>query len=480
MQANEVSISSFMSEFCSEEKYEIKGNRDTLFSGLHAALARHRDGLFFVVADKSWPKALLKRQQDISIEKLIQRALSKGFDSFIVPSEYKDTVISIKGVKSLVVIDDTWPFFLDVSSYIREKSGCKVFAVTGSAGKTSTCDMLKLALKDEYDERLYVPEGINSNLFRDSVSSLSRLFGYEAAILEVSASKQFAKSNFFVSPDVAIFTALSEAHAQYLGSIKDIAITKSTLFNGMPVDGRIVLNLDMPCSDVVCEIAKLNVDNVITYGESDAADVKLVAHDLKIGTAEVSYFGKNIVFKTNLKSKHMLLNSVAVITSLCNTELDWESVSNKLLSFLPSKGRGAIHGIKIKGKSLTIVDESYNSNLASVKASLDSLSGFETSSNGKRIAILGDMLELGDASKSLHKKLAALINDSSVDKVILIGNDVAEAWGDIELSKKIALLPDTKSLFTILRNNSSDGDVVLFKASNAIGLGKVVNRLLKV
>ena len=480
MQTTGISVSSFMSEFCSEAKYQIKGNKDALFSGLHAALARHRDGLFYVVADKSWPKTLLKRQQDVSIEKLIQKALSRGFDSFVVPSEYKDTVISIQGVKSLIVIDDTWPFFLNVSSYIRDKSGCRVFAVTGSAGKTSTCDMLKLALKDEYDERLYVPEGINSNLFRDSVSSMSRLFGYEAAILEVSASKQFTKSNFFVTPDVAIFTALSEAHAQYLGSIKDIAITKSTLFNGMPVDGRIVLNLDMPCSDVVYEIAKHNVDNVITYGESDAADVKLVAHDLKNGTAEVSYFGKHIVFKTNLKSKHMLLNSIAVITSICNTEQNWENVSNKLLSFLPSKGRGATHDVKIKGKSLTIIDESYNSNLASVKASLDSLSGFETSSKGKRIAILGDMLELGDASKSLHKELAALINDSSADKVILIGSDVAEAWGDIKLNKKIALLPDTKGLLTILRNNSSDGDVVLFKASNAIGLGKVVNRLLKI
>lgn len=480
MLINKVSISSFMEEFSPDGSYEIEGNQDMLFTGLHAGLSRYRDGLFFVVADGGWPKKTLNRQEKIGVHEIIKRAISKGFSCFVVPSVYKNIAINIEGVKSLVITDDTWPFFLNVSSYIRKKSECKVFAVTGSAGKTSTCDMLKLALKNEYGEGLYVAEGVNCNLFRDSVSSLSRLTGYKAAVLEVSASKQFDKSGFYVAPDVAIFTALSEAHSQYLGSMENIAVTKSTLFNSMPKNGRVVLNIDMPYSDVVYKIARFNVDKVITYGESDAADVKLVAYDLKDGKAEISFFGNHVVFDTNLKSKHMLLNSIAVMAALSFTKEELKSVSEDLLSFSPTKGRGDVHEVKLKGKSFTIIDESYNSNSASVKASLDSLLCFEPAASGKRLIVIGDILELGDASTEVHKNLANLINSSNADKVILIGQEVAEAWSDISSSKKIALLPDSKDLITLLSKHVSAGDVVLFKASNGIGLGKVVNKLLKI
>lgn len=479
MITNKLSISSFMSQFSPAGGYEIRGDKNVLFGGLHAALARHCDGLFFVIADESWPMVLRKRQESFGIDKLIKKALSKGFDSFVVPSIHRDSVINIKGVKSVVVVDATWSFFLKVSSYVRVESCCKVYAVTGSAGKTSTCDMLKIALKTIYNDYLYAAEGVNSNLFRDSVSSLSRLIGYKAAVLEVSASKQFVKSDFYVAPDVAIFTALSEAHSQYLGSMQNIAVTKSSLFKDMPKNGRVVLNVDMPYSEVVYELAKVNVDEVITYGESDAADVKLVSYDLRDGKAEASYFGNHVSFETSLKSKHMLLNSIAVMAALSSTKEELKIFSEKLLSFSPTKGRGDTHEVKLKGRSFTIIDESYNSNSASVKASLDSLLCFEPVSSGNRLIVIGDILELGDASKEVHKNLSNLINNSSADKVILIGKEVAEAWSDISFNKKIALLPDTKDLIYILSKHVSDGDVVLFKASNGIGLGKIVDKLLK-
>lgn len=469
-----------MKKMSPDGDYTIEGDKNALFTGLNGALTRYINGLFFVIADDSWPEKSKKRQFAVgSVEKLVKKAVSRGFNGFIVPVEHKEIIESVSGVRSIVVVSDTWPFFLNAAEYIREVSGCKVFAVTGSAGKTSTCAMLELALRERYGDHLYSAEGVNNNFFRDSVSSLSRLYGYEAAILEVSASKRFIKSDFSISPDVSIFTNLSQAHTEYLGSVNDIAVIKSTLFNKMPVDGRIVLNVDMPCSDIVYEIAKMKVDNVITYGEADAADVKLVSYDLKNGKAEVSYFGRNVVFSTKLQSKHMLLNSIAVMTALCNTPDDLKKVSNNLLTFSTPKGRGSTHEANLKGKTFTIIDESYNSNLASLKASLDSLSNFEPSLSGKRFAVIGDMLELGDASEEIHKSLAALINGSSADKVILVGQEVAQAWKEISLSKKIALLPDTKDLLTLLGKNISQGDVVLFKASNSIGFGKVVGGLIK-
>lgn len=474
----DLNISGLMQKLLPKDGYEIKGNKEASFSGFDIALARYRKNVFYIIADQSCPKKILNRQKSIGIEKLIKKAISKGFDRFVAPREYSDAFKNFQEVESLVTVDNTWPFFLDASNYIRKNSGCKVFAVTGSAGKTSTCEMLKTVLRQWHGDDLYVAEGVNRNLFRDSISTLSRLNGYKAAVLEVSASNQFKKNKFFISPDVAIFTALSEAHTEYLGSLNDIAKTKSTLFQNMPTNGRIVLNLDMPCSDIVHKIAQSSANEVITYGESVAANVRLLHHDLDKGIAEVSYFGEKVYFKTNLLAKHMLINAISVITALSEKGADWEAIAKELESFIPSKGRGAMHEIAFKEKKLTLVDESYNSNIASVKASLDSLSNYFPKNNGRRVAVIGDMLELGDMSQQLHKKLGSLINKSIVDKVILVGEEVIEAWRELPSAKKIALLPDCQNLLQVLDENTLDGDVVLFKASNGIGLGKVIDNMV--
>lgn len=347
----DMNISDFMQQLFPGGGYEVRGNKNALFSGFDVAMVRHRENLFYIIADQSCPKKLLNRQNSIGVERLVKKAISKGFNRFVVPSEYSDVFVNFPEVESLVVVEKAWPFFINASRYIRKNSDCKIFAVTGSAGKTSTCEMLKTVLRQWHGDDLYVAEGVNRNLFRDSVSTLSRLSGYEAAVLEVSASNQFKKNKFFISPDVAIFTTLSEAHTEYLGSLSDIAKTKSTLFQDMPANGRVVINLDMPCSDIVHKIAKKSADEVITYGESDAADVRLLHHDLEKGIAEVSYFGEKICFETNLLAKHMLLNAISVITALSEKSSDWKVVSKELESFTPSKGRGLCMKLYLMGKS---------------------------------------------------------------------------------------------------------------------------------
>lgn len=277
---------------------------------------------------------------------------------------------------------------------------------------------------------------------------------------------------------MAIVTSISEGHLDYLGSLKGVAEHKSKIFSGMTKSGFAVINLDTPFSDLLVEKAAQAGASVVGYGSSENADVQLIDYDYSSGLVTARFFDEIISYNLGARGRHMALNSIAAVVSikLSGCE-DWKSRINYLEEFFALSGRGEISKITIKDKNITVIDEAYNANPASMESALQMLSEISPSNEGRRIAVLGDMMELGGEAESLHAKLLESILLSKADKVYLVGDYMQHLWVKLPKDIKGALFPTVDGFYRFLRPSLKDGDVVLFKSSNSTRLNVVVKKL---
>lgn len=475
-------ISKVLENVVEKGKYELRGREDVLFSGVDIVTNAYSENLYFVLGDDSWPKSWVRRQVKAGVDQTIKKARASGFRRFIVPYSLADSLEKYDDIESAVFVENSWLFYLRSAGFIRQLSECKVFAVTGSAGKSTTCKMLEEVMADIVKGKVFTAGGQNRNLFRNNISSLSRLMGYSSAILEVAASSaySFNKFGFHIAPDIAIFTSIAEAHLNkdYLGTLKNVAKVKSNIFKKMKSGSYAIVNADMPYASLVCELISENSDaNIITYGESEVSDVMLEGYDFNTGIAKINLLDEKVEILFSGLSYHLVLNAIAVITATKVLGYDWRFAAKKLGMFSPLEGRGAVFNSTLSGKKITVVDDSYNSNIVSLQAGLNGLGNLSPNDSGRLVAVVGDILELGLKSRDIHSELGRVIAKSTVDQVILVGEEVSEAWKEISQEKKLALLPNHRMLLAFLKQSVVDGDVIYFKASNGIGLGKVVEYL---
>jgi UDP-N-acetylmuramoyl-tripeptide--D-alanyl-D-alanine ligase len=380
-----------------------------------------------------------------------------------------------------VLVNDTFAALQALGRASRERSRATIFGVTGSVGKTSTKEALYAALERNRPGRAH--RSVKSYNNHTGVPlSLSRMpRDTEFAVFEMGMNNagEIAALTRQVRPHVTLITAIAPAHIENLGSEEAIADAKAEIFQGLEPDGVAILPNDTPHRDRLVKAARRHADRIITFGGGDA-DV----HAIHAVTAEgggslisAALLERELTFTISQRGEHWVSNSLAVLAAVEAVDVDVAIAGLALADLGGLKGRGERHMIELEGGEVLLIDESYNANPASMAATLKSL-GEERDAH-RRIAVLGPMRELGEHSAQLHASLAPAVLDAHVDELILIGDEMRPLAEQVVGKLGLDLATDVEDATNTLLRMLHPGDAVLVKASNSVGLAKLVDRVVK-
>ena len=380
-----------------------------------------------------------------------------------------------------VLVNDTFAALQALGRASRERSRATIFGVTGSVGKTSTKEALYAALERNRPGRAH--RSVKSYNNHTGVPlSLSRMpRDTEFAVFEMGMNNagEIAALTRQVRPHVTLITAIAPAHIENLGSEEAIADAKAEIFQGLEPDGVAILPNDTPHRDRLVKAARRHADRIITFGGGDA-DV----HAIHAVTAEgggslisAALLERELTFTISQRGEHWVSNSLAVLAAVEAVGADVAVAGLALADMGGLKGRGERHMIGLDGGEVLLIDESYNANPASMAATLKSL-GAERDVT-RRIAVLGPMRELGEHSAELHANLAPAVLDAHVDELILIGDEMRPLAEQVVGKLGLDLARDVEDATNTLLRMLHPGDAVLVKASNSVGLAKLVDSVVK-
>ena len=378
-----------------------------------------------------------------------------------------------------VLVADTAAALEALGRASRERSKAIIVGVTGSVGKTSTKEALYAALDRISGGRAHrsVKSYNNHTGVPLSLARMPREALFAVLEMGMNNAGEIAALTRQVRPHVALITAIAPAHIENLGSEQAIADAKAEIFEGLEEGGIAIVPNDSPHRDRLVKAARRYAETIITFGHGDADVHALHAVRSRDGGSLISaaLLERELTFTISQRGEHWVSNALAVLAAVEALGQDVAVAGLALADLGGLKGRGERHQIHVDGGEILLIDESYNANPASMAATLKSL-GSEIGIE-RRIAVLGPMRELGEHSGALHAGLAPSVLDAHVDRLILIGDEM-RPLAEIVVGKVGVDIADsvdqaTDALLSMLR----PGDAVLVKASNSVGLAKLVERV---
>jgi UDP-N-acetylmuramoyl-tripeptide--D-alanyl-D-alanine ligase len=379
-----------------------------------------------------------------------------------------------------VLVGNTARALEDLGRAARARTAARVIGVTGSVGKTSTKEALFAALDRCRPGRVH--RSVKSYNNHTGVPlSLARMPRDSAfAVLEMGMNNkgEIAALTRMVRPHIALITAIAPAHIENLGSEEAIADAKGEIFEGLEPDGVAILPNDSPHRDRLLSAARRFADRIVTFGGGDA-DIHAL-HAVTEGSGSLitaELLDCSLTFNISQRGDHWVSNALAVVAAVEAAGADLALAGLALADMGGLKGRGARHLLPLGDGELLLIDESYNANPASMAATLKSLG--EEPGVTRRIAVLGPMRELGEHSDSLHAGIAPHVTAAGIDEVILIGGEMAPLANALDGSVAVHRSDDVEQATAALLDMVRPGDAVLVKASNSIGLAKLVDRVVE-
>ena len=408
-----------------------------------------------------------------------KNALNNGAETVIINNIKLDEIEEYKKQnKNIIQVEDTIKAIGEMASYKmkiqKEKYNLKVVGVTGSVGKTSTKDIIANVLSKKY--KVLKTEGNNNNHIGLPLTIL-RLQDEEIAVIEMGMN-HFGEISYLTKiakPDIAVITNIGTSHIGNLGSRENILKAKLEILEGMDKK-KIVINND---NDLLNKWYLENKNNIEihTFGIKNESEFNAKNIKLKENSSEFICENKNekINIEVPVGGEHFILNALCGLTVGKLLNLNNEEIKKGIKDFKLTAKRMEINHLK---NNITIINDSYNASYESMKASISNLKNM----NGERkIAVLGDMFELGDFSEKLHKEVGTEIYKNKIDKLYLIGNysKFIGEEAEIEGYKKenIFYFENKDELFNNLKNNLKSGDVILIKASNGMKLFEIAEKL---
>jgi UDP-N-acetylmuramoyl-tripeptide--D-alanyl-D-alanine ligase len=380
-----------------------------------------------------------------------------------------------------VLVDDAAHALQRLGRAARERSRATVVGVTGSVGKTSTKEALYAAFDRWRPGKVHRSVRSYNNHTGVPLSLARMPRDAEYAVLEMGMNNpgEIAALTRLVRPNVAVVTAIAPAHIENLGSEEAIADAKAEIFEGLEPDGIAVLPNDTPHRDRLVRAARRNADRIVTFGSGDADVHALHAVRADNGGSLITaaLLDSDVTFTISQRGEHWVANALAVLATIEAVGGDIALAGLALADLGALKGRGQRHAIQLDGGEALLIDESYNANPASMAATLKSL-GAEVGIE-RRIAVLGPMRELGEHSERLHAQLAPAIVDAKVDELVLVGDDMAPLDAALAGRVRVVRADDAESAADAVVRLLRPGDAVLVKASNSVGLSRVVDRLTR-
>jgi UDP-N-acetylmuramoyl-tripeptide--D-alanyl-D-alanine ligase len=380
----------------------------------------------------------------------------------------------------LLVVPDPLVALRALAAAARARMRGKVIGVTGSVGKTGTKEALRLALSKDGETHASVASYNNQWGVPLSLARCPSSAQYAVFEMGMNHAGEIAPLSRLVQPDVAVITTIAPVHLEFLGSLANIADAKAEIFLGVPPDGAAVINCDIAQFAQLQERAlQAGIKRVISFGEHAQADARLIkcALHARCSTVEAEILGTRFSYKIGAPGRHLVINSLAVLAAAELVGADLALAALALSELHAAPGRGAPITIEPAGGSALILDESYNANPASVEAALAVLGRSVVGPHGRRIAVLGDMLELGPNGLDLHRGLADAVVANDIDLVFCCGPLMHALWQALPASRRGGYAEDSAGLEAQLLPAIRAGDVIMVKGSLGSRMGPIVKAL---
>ena len=381
----------------------------------------------------------------------------------------------------LLLVDDVLAGLIDLACASRARLGAQVIAVTGSVGKTSTKEALRRVLGAQGETHA-------------SAASFNNHWGVPLSLARCPASVRFAVFEIgmnhageieplvkLVRPHVAIVTTVEPVHLEFFAGIEAIADAKAEIFTGVEPGGAVVLNRDNSQFARLRQNAeKLGIARIISFGADERSDARLRDLSLHATSSAVhaSILGHDVTYKLGVPGRHIAMNSLAVLAAASLVGADLALAALSLSQVEPAAGRGVRRALDLDGEA-TLIDESYNANPASMAAALNVLGHAAIGPLGRRIAVLGDMLELGPTGPALHRALNEVIKANRIDLVYCCGPLMRNLWDALSPSKRGGYADNAAGLEAQVVSAIRAGDAIIIKGSLGSKMKTIVNALEK-
>lgn len=413
--------------------------------------------------------------QRVNGHEFIEEAYQRGA-SVVMATESRKTT------HPYLQVPDTIEALTQLAKYRRAQAiKTQFFGVTGSVGKTSTKEALALALS-AFGEVHATKGNFNNHLgLPITLANLSPDIPFAVCEMGMNHAGEIAFLTKLARPHIAIITNVEAMHLEFFASVAAIADAKAEIFLGVEPKGAVVLNHDNPHYERLVQRAKeAGIEQMISFGNHINATLSLqhaTFHQQGIEVT-VQIAGKSCTYWLPGEGQHHVMNSLAVLGAIYAAGLDMNLAALSLKQFHVPKGRGAKSTLDYQGKTLRLIDDSYNAGPASMKAALEVFAR-ETSA-GRKIAILGDMRELGEENApGFHKELAPFIEQANLSGVILVGPYMHYLYEMMPSSLRLGYFATVQELLPCIGEYIQDGDTILVKSSLGTGLSKLVETFLQ-
>lgn len=463
----------------------LDGEKGIIFSGVSTDSRTIKEGEIFIAL----------KGQKFDGHDFLGDAISKGATAIIVERE---TGFTVHGSRfTVVIVPETLRALQDIAHSVRLKYDIPVIGVTGSNGKSTTKEMISSILSKKW--KVLKSEGNINNHIGVPLTILKLMPEHKAVVLEMAmrAKGEIKRLSEIAIPTIGVITNIGPAHLETLGSLERIAEAKAEIIEGLGKEGTAIINNDDPF------LKKLDLSRfkgwMVSFGLDEDADLHAVKIKLKGRSSTFS-----VVVKTNIidylmpsvglpstapiigrkkeirieginlpvPGRYNIYNALAAASAAITLGFDPAAVKEGLEGFKPLPMRAEL--IEIKGRK--VINDAYNANPDSMEAALQTLRGI--SNNGKSIAVLGDMLELGDYKEEAHRELGSKIASMGINEFIAVGDLMKYAASSARKNgmaeERVHICGSPEEAKDILKGISSNGDIILLKGSRAMGMERTL------
>ena len=380
-------------------------------------------------------------------------------------------IISEKDVKYedkiVIKVKDTYQALKDMASYLRNHRPVKVVGVTGSVGKTSTRDMVYSVVKQKY--KTLKTEGNYNNEIGLPLTIL-RYHDEEVLVLEMGMNhlQEMSRLSIIARPDIACITNVGTAHIGELGSRENILKAKLEITDGMKEGSTLIINQDNDMLQTV-ELPHLNVVRVGKGKEASIQASHIILEETK-SSFEVEYQGKKEIIEVPVQGEHNISNALIAIAVGIALNISLEDIKKGIQEFKLTKNRMDI----LEKNHKTVIDGTYNASVDSMKSSIDVLANYKK----RKVAILADMLELGDYSQQLHEEVGSYVASKGIDILVCVGKEAKYIYQKArESMKDVYYFESNQEVIDRLDELLKEDDVILVKGSHSMNLKEVVEKI---
>jgi UDP-N-acetylmuramoyl-tripeptide--D-alanyl-D-alanine ligase len=384
-----------------------------------------------------------------------------------------------EGLGPALVVPDVLEALRRLGEAARDRCQAKRVGVTGSVGKTSTKEALALCLAASGPTHKSIKSYNNHWGVPLTLSRMPRESAFGVFEMGMNHRGEILPLTTLVNPHAALITSIAPAHIENLGSLEAIADEKGDIYAGLEPGGAALVPAEAPHAERLIAAAERNGATLIRFGRGEECEARLLSFDMRgdHSIAEAEILGRAIRYKVGVEGAHWALNSVAALAAVDVVGADVEAAAHALEHLRAVDGRGVAETIAAPFGSFVLIDDAYNANPVSMAAAFATLGARTPNAGGRRIAALGDMLELGENERAYHAGLAEPLQSAGVDLVFAAGPRMAALMDALPPERRGGYADNADALIPVIASSLRAGDIVLVKGSNSSRMSRVVGAL---